>query len=125
MVWPAANDIFIRWVPVAEKSRLIGFSSAGAKIGNIIALPLGSYLCVNGFDSGWPSIFYIYGFIGIIWFILFMCLTSNSPSTHKFITRNESDYLFDTTILRNNRRNGDIQSENKKVSLSQRGFYPN
>lgn len=62
MVWPAISDIFIRWVPVAEKSRLIGFSSAGNNLGNIIALPLGSYLCINGFDNGWGSIFYIYGF---------------------------------------------------------------
>jgi hypothetical protein len=29
-------------------------------------LPLGSYLCLNGFDNGWPSIFYIYG---KIWFL--------------------------------------------------------
>ncbi len=66
MVWPAVNDIFVRWIPESEKSRLIGFASAGSKIGNIIALPLGSYLCLNGFDNGWPSIFYIYG---KIWFL--------------------------------------------------------
>jgi MFS transporter, ACS family, solute carrier family 17 (sodium-dependent inorganic phosphate cotransporter), member 5 len=63
MVWPAISDIFIRWVPVAEKSRLIGFASAGNNLGNIVALPLGSYLCVNGFDNGWGSIFYIIGLI--------------------------------------------------------------
>jgi len=61
MVWPAIYDIFIRWVPTAEKSRLIGFSSSGSSLGNIIALPLGSYLCVNGFDNGWGSIFYVIG----------------------------------------------------------------
>jgi MFS family permease len=63
LVWPAISDIFIRWVPVAEKSRLIGFASAGNNLGNIIALPLGTYLCVDGFAGGWPSIFYIYGII--------------------------------------------------------------
>ncbi len=53
--------MYIHWAPVNEKSRLIGFSSAGVNIGNVIALPLGSFLCVNGFDGGWASIFYIFG----------------------------------------------------------------
>jgi len=61
LVWPAISDIFIRWVPLAEKSRLIGFASAGNNLGNIVALLLGTYLCVDGFAGGWPSIFYIYG----------------------------------------------------------------
>ena len=60
-MWPAISDMFIRWVPLAEKSRLIGFASAGNNLGNIVALPLGTYLCVDGFAGGWPSIFYIYG----------------------------------------------------------------
>lgn len=27
----------------------------------VIALPLGGFLCINGFDGGWPSIFYVFG----------------------------------------------------------------
>jgi MFS family permease len=49
------------WAPGSERSRLVGLASSGAWVGNIIALPLGSYLCMHGFDGGWPSIFYIFG----------------------------------------------------------------
>lgn len=53
-------------MPSKERTQIIGTSTAGAWLGNIIALPLGGYLCVNGFDGGWPSIFYIFGFEYII-----------------------------------------------------------
>ena len=61
MFWPSVSSIWANWAPPAELSRLAGFASSGASVGNIIALPLGAYLCVNGFDNGWPSIFYIFG----------------------------------------------------------------
>ena len=38
-----------------ERSRLIGISHGGAYIGNIVALVAGGWLCVSGFDGGWPS----------------------------------------------------------------------
>ena len=56
----AISAMFVNWAPSLEKSRLIGFSTSGSSIGDIVALPLGSYLCLNGFDNGWPSIFYIF-----------------------------------------------------------------
>lgn len=112
LVWPAISDIFIRWVPVAEKSRLIGFASAGNNLGNIIALPLGSYLCESGFDNGWGSIFYIYGLIGIAWFILFVTLTSNSPKTHRFISDREREYIITNTDTK--KTSLTIQSDQKK-----------
>ena len=52
---------------------LAGMASAGSWFGNIIALPFGGYLCTNGFDGGWPSIFYIFGkcvHYGVLYFFL-------------------------------------------------------
>jgi ACS family sodium-dependent inorganic phosphate cotransporter len=69
-------------------------ATSGAWIGNIIALPLGSFLCVSGFDDGWPSIFYIFGILSAIWCILFFILTSDSPQTHRFATQIEKDYVI-------------------------------
>ncbi len=34
---------------------------AGSWMGNVIALPLSGYLCENGFNDGWPSVFYVIG----------------------------------------------------------------
>lgn len=60
-MWPAISSMFIKWATPEEKSRLIGFASAGTNIGNIIALPLGGLLCESGFYHGWGSIFIIFG----------------------------------------------------------------
>lgn len=59
----------------------------------MIALPLGAYLCVNGFAGGWPSIFYIFGSVGFVWFILWMVLASNSPSQNRLIKDKEQKYI--------------------------------
>jgi len=68
-------------------------SHAGGMIGNIIALLTGGYLCINGFAGGWPSIFYIFGIIGILWVIVTGILISNTPNENKFICHNEKDYI--------------------------------
>lgn len=60
VVWPALMAIWPYWAPPAERSTILGFSSAGSQIGNVITLPLGGYLC-HGFESGWSILFYIIG----------------------------------------------------------------
>jgi len=68
---------------------------------------------LHGFDNGWPSIFYIYGMIGVLWCLLFFTLTTNDPKTHKFISEFEKNYISgeslevkskDTNIQNNIRR---------------------
>jgi MFS transporter, ACS family, solute carrier family 17 (sodium-dependent inorganic phosphate cotransporter), member 5 len=93
--WPAMSSLWSKWAPPAERSRLVGVANAGAQIGNVIALPLSGWLCVNGFDGGWPSIFYIFGAIGIVWFIVWMIFGSKSPSENRFIGVVEKKYLED------------------------------
>lgn len=58
-MWPAISAMFIKWAPPFEKSRIIGFASSGANIGNVIALPLGGFLC--GLENGWKLMFYLFG----------------------------------------------------------------
>ena len=59
--WPSVSSYWAFWAPDSERSRLVGFASSGAKVGNIVALSLGSVLCMYGIDGGWPSIFYLFG----------------------------------------------------------------
>ena len=33
----------------------------------------------------------------MVWFVLFVSLTSNSPTTHKFISKKERDYIIANT----------------------------
>lgn len=96
--WPAMSSLWAYWAPPAERSRLVGVANAGAQIGNVLALPLGGFLCVYGFDGGWPSIFYIFGAIGIVWFFLWMFLAAKSPEEHRFISQKEKLYIQSSVL---------------------------
>lgn len=93
----SVSGIWAYWAPQCERSRLVGIATAGARIGNIIALMLGSVLCVQGFDGGWPSIFYVFGAFGATWCVLFFFLNTDSPSNHKFISEKEKLYILEET----------------------------
>lgn len=97
VIWPAFAGFWASWAPTNERSRLIGTGNAGAQIGNVIALPLGGFLCINGFDGGWPSIFYVFGALGIVWTILWFIFASNSPDDNRFIGEAEKEYIMDET----------------------------
>jgi ACS family sodium-dependent inorganic phosphate cotransporter-like MFS transporter 5 len=97
VVWPAMMALWPYWAPPAERSTILGFSSAGSQIGNVITLPLGGYLCENGFDGGWASIFYVIGIIGLGWCISWWLLVANSPDEHNFISSKEKAYIIKET----------------------------
>jgi ACS family sodium-dependent inorganic phosphate cotransporter-like MFS transporter 5 len=72
---------------------LAGFANSGSWVGNIIGLPLAGYLCINGFNSGWPSIFYLYGALCAAWSIVFFFICSDNPETHRFISVAERNFI--------------------------------
>jgi ACS family sodium-dependent inorganic phosphate cotransporter-like MFS transporter 5 len=73
---------------------MVGFSSTGSRVGNIVALAIGGFLCVS---AGWESIFYIFGGAGLVWSVLFFALTANTPAEHRFISKKEADYILEAT----------------------------
>lgn len=91
--WPSASSFWAYWAPPSERSVLIGTSSAGSRVGNIIALSLGGILCLSGIDGGWPSIFYFFGAAGVTWSIVFFIFSGDQPNTHWFIGKREKEYV--------------------------------
>ena len=92
--WPSISSIWSRWAPPSERSTLAGLANSGSWVGNIVAFPLASYLCVNGFNGGWPSIFYIFGSLCILWSVLFYVICGDSPENHCFISEAEKNYIL-------------------------------
>lgn len=93
VVFPAMHTIWAKWAPPLERSKLMGFTYAGAQIGNVLTMPISGMLCEYGFDGGWPSIFYLLGAFGMVWFIAWMLLTADSPSEHRHISEAERCYI--------------------------------
>lgn len=93
--FPAVFHFFPIWVPLSEKTFMIPFIVSGMYMGEIIGFSLsgalaGCSIMINGEDwGGWPSIFYVFGTAGLIWFPFFIYCTHESPFVHPSITKEE------------------------------------
>ncbi|XP_071110605.1 sialin-like [Haliotis cracherodii] len=101
--YPASHSLWGRWAPPLERSQLMSVSYAGAHVGSIISFALSGYLCANGFDNGWGSIFYLFGAANLVWVGLWMLVSADNPRKHKFISKKEIAYIerkigFNTNI---------------------------
>lgn len=67
------------------------FAYAGAQFGTVISLPISGALAASA--AGWPSIFYFFGALGILWSICFFFLGADSPSKHRSISQEERVYI--------------------------------
>jgi ACS family sodium-dependent inorganic phosphate cotransporter-like MFS transporter 5 len=98
-------------------------------MGSVIAMPISGVLCQHGFAGGWGSIFYVIGecceasividaafcacsgIASMFAVILWLLLTSNTPSQHRFISKAEKKYI--TNSLK-----GQVSETGNDVSLS-------
>lgn len=67
------------------------FAYAGAQFGTVITMPISGVLAAS--DVGWPSIFYIFGALSIVWSVSFFILGADAPSTHRSISQEEKEYI--------------------------------
>lgn len=68
---PALMAMMSQWVPKNERARLGALIYSGIYAGNIIGPNLSQFIKLNIFNEsieGWNFVFYTFGFIGIIWF---------------------------------------------------------
>nr|XP_020008220.1 sialin-like isoform X1 [Castor canadensis]XP_020008221.1 sialin-like isoform X1 [Castor canadensis]XP_020008222.1 sialin-like isoform X1 [Castor canadensis] len=68
-----------------------GRTRRGAQLGTVISLPLSGLIC---YYVNWTYVFYFFGIIGILWFILWIWLVSDTPETHKTISHYEKRYIL-------------------------------
>ena len=96
-MWPTMMGAWSKWAPPNERSSLLGFSNSGSHIGTIVGFSYGGFLCQNGFDGGWPSIFYIFGMAGLVWCAFCYFSMYDTPQEHRFISDKEKLYLTEET----------------------------
>lgn len=61
----------------------------------VIASALGGII-IQYIPGGWPNVFYIFGVVGILWYVVWCCICFNDPSSHPYITDEEKKYLQET-----------------------------
>ncbi|XP_026327407.1 sialin-like isoform X2 [Hyposmocoma kahamanoa] len=93
VTYPAMHAMLARWIPPLERSKFAAYVYAGSNIGTVISLPLSGWLCTLQLDNGWPLCFYVFGGLGIIWFIAWMFLVYDTPQSHPRICPKEVEYI--------------------------------
>ncbi|XP_063407956.1 sialin-like isoform X3 [Mytilus trossulus] len=93
VTFPAMHAMWGQWAPIWERSKLAGFSYAGAQLGTVIAMPICGILADSDFLGGWPSVFYVFGVLGCVWFVAWMLLVHDTPAKHPRISKVERDYI--------------------------------
>ncbi|WZZ31122.1 hypothetical protein YC2023_014523 [Brassica napus] len=73
----AATDLIARTIPVGERSRAVGFVFGGLSLGSVLGLLLAPPI-IQTFN--WESVFYLFGLLGIGWFIGFQFLGEEEVS---------------------------------------------
>lgn len=95
VTFPAMHAMLARWIPPLERSKFAALVYAGTNFGTVISLPLSGWLCSIDFmdGPGWPLAFYIFGILGLIWFVFWLYLVYDTPHSHPRITTAERVYI--------------------------------
>lgn len=83
MAFPSMYNLYGRWIPAAEKSRTVAITFSGISLGTLAALLLTGPIIER---FGWPAVFYIFGAAGVVWFVFWQLLVTNTPQSHPTIT---------------------------------------
>ena len=90
VTFPAWQSLYARWIPFKERTRAIAFTNSGISIGTIIGY-IGTQMII--ISLGWEWAFYIFGIIGLVWFIFWNRNISSYPAEHKKISSKELEYI--------------------------------
>lgn len=90
--FPALSALLATWIPLKERSKLGSFVFGGGQVGTILGTAVSGVL-LDYFD-GWESVFYFFGIMGALWFVVFMLICYKDPESHPFIKEEEKEYLI-------------------------------
>ncbi|XP_024084290.1 putative inorganic phosphate cotransporter isoform X2 [Cimex lectularius] len=102
--FPALNAILAQWVPPMERGKLGALVFAGNQIGTVVSSAL-TGLLLKYWHGGWPNVFYLFGTLGVLWYILWCLTVYSDPDSHPYITQEEKDYLKETLGCLKRRKN--------------------
>ncbi|XP_042911036.1 putative inorganic phosphate cotransporter isoform X2 [Parasteatoda tepidariorum] len=93
VAFPAMNVLISRWVPKMERSRISTAMNLGTMLGTLATNMVTGILSESSFLGGWPSVFYLCGLMGSVWFILWALLIHETPDDHPTISKEELIYI--------------------------------
>ena len=81
--YPASARVVARWFPSQERSIASSIFDSGSRAGNLVAIPLCSWLIAT---FGWRASFVVTGLLGFIWAAAWLMIY-RKPENHPAVTR--------------------------------------
>lgn len=85
------KGIKISFLSSLISGKLGSFVFGGGQVGTIVGTALSGVL-IDYYDD-WASVFYFFGIMAIVWFIVFVFICYKDPESHPFIKEKEKEYL--------------------------------
>ncbi|KAJ8923270.1 hypothetical protein NQ315_001827 [Exocentrus adspersus] len=92
-LFPSLHNLLSAWVPIVDRATIGSFVYTGGPLGNVIAMPIAGMLSAS--SIGWPSVFYLYGGLGLVWCVFWYFLAADCPAKHSRMTEEERRYVED------------------------------
>ncbi|CAI5474888.1 unnamed protein product [Closterium sp. Yama58-4] len=89
---PAMNNLLSKWVPVGERSRSLALVYSGMYLGSVAGLSLSPAII---HALAWPSVFYTFGALGLVWFALWQTKAFSSPAEDPTVSAAERALIAD------------------------------
>jgi MFS transporter, ACS family, solute carrier family 17 (sodium-dependent inorganic phosphate cotransporter), other len=96
-MFPAAYDLFGRWVPDSERTRAVTQLASGMPLGTIAGLAITGWIVAT---NGWPLAFYAFGLLGLGWTVVWFAGTHNMPEHDPKVTHEKRGLLETGTDAR-------------------------
>jgi MFS family permease len=88
--FPTAFYFFRKWYPENERVVMISVFMSSSYFGEIVGFLLSGVLVES---LGWPSVFYVFGALGIIWYPFWFVYAYENPRDHPYMTKDEMAYI--------------------------------
>jgi ACS family sodium-dependent inorganic phosphate cotransporter len=86
LTFPSLYSIYSRWIPLHERSRAVGLANSGIPLGTVFALVVTPYIVER---LGWEWAFYLFGVVGVLWFVAWQRQVTAEPAQHPRISAEE------------------------------------
>ncbi|GMS99103.1 hypothetical protein PENTCL1PPCAC_21278, partial [Pristionchus entomophagus] len=90
---PAVNILATRWFPTSEKTTLAALYTSGLQFAAGYSSLASAQICRSTALQGWPSIFYIFGSVSLLFVVVWCIFVNDRPSANRWTTVNEKNYL--------------------------------
>ncbi|XP_072143716.1 putative inorganic phosphate cotransporter [Dermacentor andersoni] len=97
--FPAMQAMLAQWVPKAERTIISNIVFTGSFTGTVVAMTSTGVMSDSEVLGGWPSAFYLFGFTGCAWCLMWFLMIHNRPVEHPRISHGELMFITGGSVI--------------------------